>query len=287
MRGAALVSVLSLRCLCAQDFTHFEVASIRPSAPPKTLGRIPAPDVRGGVGTDDPGQILYEGIPLGSLIATAYDHNREGFQMTFGPNQKPSPLARFDIAAKIPPGTTEEQFEIMLQNLLVERFHLRSHHETRDTDVYALIIGPNGPKLKESPPRDNLRPIPPDTVIGAERKNGFAVPPGYTGTVGFLSNGRMFFSGRNVPLSNFIHGLETPAGRPIVDQTGLTDHYDFDVVFEWTLGSSAAQTADPAADPAPSVFTMIQQDFGLKLVPKKVPLEYLVIDSVDKEPAAN
>jgi uncharacterized protein (TIGR03435 family) len=54
---------------------------------------------------------------------------------------------KFDITAKIPPGTTKPQFAVMLQNLLAERFHLVVHHEQKEVDDYAMVIGKNGPKL--------------------------------------------------------------------------------------------------------------------------------------------
>ena len=287
MRFAAIGPILLIvACLCAQDFTHFEVASIRPSAPPKNAGTIPIPNTRGGVGTDDPGQINYEGIQLGSLIVMAY--NLEAFQVLFSPNERPSPLARFDIAAKIPPGATKQQFNVMLQNLLADRFHLRVHHETRDADVYVLIVGPKGPKLKKTPLRDDNPSKPQTAAMGALTRDGFPVlPPGFTGVRGIPKPGRMYLSGRNVGVSDFIGALQMPGGRPILDQTGLTDHYDFDVEFEWLSGRGGTPSTDPAENRAPSVFTMVQQDLGLKLEPKKVPFDYLVVDNLDKEPTEN
>ena len=273
--------------LAAQDFTHFEAVSIRPSPPSNLpLGMVPGPKVHGGVGTDDPGQITYETVQPAGLVDQAYGPLK-GFQLVLNMKEKPSPLAVFDITAKIPAGATQKQFQVMLQNMMTERFHLRFHREMRETDVYALVAGPNGPKLKKSVPCDDPPPAEAQKTI-AVRKDGFlALPACFTGVRAMPKPGRMFLSGRNVPVSSLAGGLlERSAGRPIVDQTGLTDHYDFDVEFEYAAGrgGNGANTPD---DPAQSVFTMVEHDLGLKLVPKKIPFEYLVVDNLDKEPSEN
>jgi uncharacterized protein (TIGR03435 family) len=278
MRGALISAFLFAMAgrEMAQDLSHFEVASIKPSTLTSPIG-VPAPILQGGPGTADPGQITYRGIALGPLIFTAY--GVKPFQVS-APGQMNS--ERYDIIAKIPPGATPEQFKLMLQNLLADRFNLLFHHESRILPVYALVVEKNGPKLKESAkiaPNSGQ----PQAVKGPDA-NGFpTLPPSYTGVVGFPSNGHMRLTGQRAPLSQLTQMLGLD--RPIVDETGLTGDYDFKLDFEWRF-SRAAQPADNASDPAPSVFAALET-LGLKLEAKKVPFDVLVIDHLDKQPTAN
>jgi uncharacterized protein (TIGR03435 family) len=97
----------------------------------------------GGPGTKDPGRITYNGVTLKMLLKRAYDISPDQIS---GPDWLDS--ERYDIVAKVPPGTTPEQFRLMLQNLLAERFELRQHRETKTLPVYLLTVANNGPKLE-------------------------------------------------------------------------------------------------------------------------------------------
>ena len=90
----------------------------------------------------------------------------------------------YDIVAKVPTGTTKEQVNAMLRNLLVERFNLTFHHETKDLSVYELIAGKNGSKLKEA----DLNVPPPAVALTAKigRQGRFSQPP---------PSGRFMFAG--------------------------------------------------------------------------------------------
>lgn len=122
----------------------FEVASVKPAAPPEANGRRMI-FMRGGPGTPDPERVTFTGMPMMNLLTTAYDV--KNFQIT-GPAWLDS--ERFDISAKIAPGATKEQFHLMLQNLLMERFHLVLHRESKQLPGYELVIAKSGLKLKES-----------------------------------------------------------------------------------------------------------------------------------------
>src|ERR1039458_6380226 len=122
----------------------FEVASVKPSPPPgpnRTMGR----SVRGGPGSTDPGAITFTNIDLFSLVTLAYGIN--AYQLA-GPDWLPA--ARFDITAKLPPATNREQYRLMLQNLLAERFKLAVHRDKKEGQAFDLVVAKNGPKLKES-----------------------------------------------------------------------------------------------------------------------------------------
>jgi len=265
----------------AQDLTHFEVASVRPAAPFTDVppGAVAAPQVKGGVGTSDPGQITYRGIWLTGLITTAY--GLRSFQLS-GPAWLGD--QRYDIAAKIPPGTTKEQFNVMLQNLLSERFNLSFHRESKTFPVYALTVGKNGPKLKSS---EAAEPPPPRTLIGRTDEKGFpSLPPGYSGVVGRPANGRMYLAGQRAGLAKLIAMIDNQAAgvdHPIVDETGLTGEYDFKLEFEY---QRPGVLGDPS-DPVPTVFAVLERELGLKLESKRVPFDVLVVDRLDKVPTAN
>src|ERR1035437_5587594 len=131
--------------------------------------------MRGGPGTDDPGQFTAPRASLMSLLATAYG---VAFDQISGPDW----TEIYSVAAKIPPNTTKEQFNLMLQNLLAERFHLTLHHGTKDFTVYELVVAERGPKIDPSPPDVDGATAPPAGPFRDETdKNGFpVVPPGRT-----------------------------------------------------------------------------------------------------------
>src|SRR5262249_3697028 len=122
----------------------FEVASIKPAAPPSDPHRIMV-GMRGGPGTPDPGQISYFNVTLRNVLMTAYDV--KDYQIS-GPGWLGS--ERYDIIAKVPPGTTKEQLRLMLQNLLAERFQVSLHHESKELPMFALVVAKGGPKMKEA-----------------------------------------------------------------------------------------------------------------------------------------
>jgi uncharacterized protein (TIGR03435 family) len=95
--------------------------------------------MRGGPGTDDPGRITYPRVFLMHLLTMAYGVPSDQFS---GPEWLST--EQYSITARIPPNTTKGQFNLMLRNLLVERFHLALHHETRDFPAYELVVAAVG-----------------------------------------------------------------------------------------------------------------------------------------------
>jgi len=164
----------------------------------------------------------------------------------------------FDIEAKVAAEDlpalaklTFEQRRTMFQQILTDRFKLVAHHETRELPVYELTIGKKGSKLKESASGDPASAIP-RTMFGRGK---------VTSTDGSLSF--------------FITQLSRELGRPIVDKTGLTGHYDF--TLEWTPEGAA-----PTDQSGPDIFTAIQEQLGLKLESTKGPVDVIVIDHIEK-----
>jgi uncharacterized protein (TIGR03435 family) len=265
-----------------EDMTHFEAASVRLSPPPQGLppGAMPPPIVKGGVGSSDPGQVSYQNVALGVLAAAAYGIRGDQLSGPVGLLTE-----HLDVIAKIPAGATPEQFKRMLQNLLLERFHLQFHHESRILPVYTLTVAKGGPKFKESSKVAEPPELPPGTVFGKADENGFPTfPPGRSALGALPSNGHMRITGQKIEISKLSSLLMLD--HPVVDQTGLAGEYDFKLDFAMATRLNT-QVADNASDPAPPVFAAVEDQLGLKLESKKLPFDVMVIDHLDKEPTAN
>ncbi len=208
---------------------EFEVASVKPAAP-QADGRVFV-GRQGGPGTPDPGRVTYTNVSLKNLITMAYD--LKPYQVT-GPDWLET--ERFDIQAKLPQGATKEQANIMMQNLLVDRFKLSFHKVTKEFPLYELVVGKNGPKLKASvedpgaagPDAGPGRGGPPP--IG---KDGFpVVPPGRRGMMMMMSvGGPLRIAGSLQSMNDLANMLSNQIGTPVVDKTGLTGTYDLTLEF--------------------------------------------------------
>jgi len=160
----------------------------------------------------------------------------------------------YDIVAKPEDGLslTRDELRPRLQNLLQQRFHLVAHTETRSIRGYALVIAKGGPRL---------------TPTRADHFPGFRIN---------VSPGQM--RGVNWSMPQLAKYLTPAAGFPVVDQTGITGSYDIGFSYE----------PNPDADGTlPSLHVALKEATGLLLKPQKVPVETVVIDSIDKTPTAN
>ncbi len=144
--GAAitLVALFSAFAQSPPNLPSFEVASVKPSPPPDPAKGMYV-GMRGGPGTDDPSRATFQNFTLSNLVNVAFGTDRNHVS---GPSGMDTQM--FDIAVKIPDGTTKEQFRLMLQNLLAERFHFMFHYQKKETTTYELVVAKNGPKFKES-----------------------------------------------------------------------------------------------------------------------------------------
>jgi uncharacterized protein (TIGR03435 family) len=264
LRHAFVVALACLGIAHAQ-IPKFEVASVKPSAP-----FIPASGsrqvVRGGPESSDPALARFDNVNLFSLVMMAY--GIQSFQLS-GPDWLNS--ARFGINARVPQGATRDQYRMMLQDLLAERFKLALHHQTKEATGYELVVAKNGPKLKESPvdpdaPDPGLQPPP----------SALSPPPGYTGAVSMNITRQT--------AEQLAARLAAALGLPVTDATGLKGRYD--VTLFW--GLSATETSIDTAGPSlPTLLQAVQEQLGLKLVPKKGQIDILVIDHIEKEPTEN
>jgi uncharacterized protein (TIGR03435 family) len=160
----------------------------------------------------------------------------------------------FDIAAKAdtPLEMTREQLRPCLQALLAERFQLRIHRETRQGATLALVVAKSGPKLKEH------------TGAGA---TAISLSSG---------SGKATITGARTTMARLAEYLAGPAGRPVVDDTGLNREYDFRM--EWSTNDR-----DPSG---PSLFAALEEQLGLKLITMNGPIQIIVIDRAER-PSAN
>ena len=259
-----------LACLWAHSQT-FEAASIKPATPIGPMGMIS--NQKGGPGTSDPGLFRCENCSLYWVLADAYKIHDYDFS---GPGWLQE--TRFDFSAKIPAGTTKEQFQTMLRNLFAERFKMTTHYETRSATVYEMTVGKNGPKFKESTAHE----LPKDDGAGPKFQRdaeGYPILGPGAGMALAPGHGRM--RSQDQPISWFAEMLSNQLRTPIIDATGLKSKYDFTVQWSWDEGPEARTAAETALADA------VQSALGLKLERKKGPVNVLVVDHIEKTPTAN
>jgi uncharacterized protein (TIGR03435 family) len=302
--------------LCAYGFAQparpaFDVVSVKPAAPYVPGKRYSA---RGGPGTDSPGRITYSRVSPFYLLQQAWDVKADQIKAP-GWVENPSDEYHFAITATMPVTTTREQFRLMLQSLLLERFHLRLHHEKGTRPGYELTVAPGGAKIEPvglSVPEPGAPRRAVDTMADLKKIDGDefpALPPGphrismvvggtervkyQEQTIGTLADGL-------AAMIRMASGSDLSAGLArVVDRTGLRGRYTFSFSFacEVCANSHRAGTAgserlsDPAAaaiEPsggAPSLDSALEKQLGLRL--KKVsdiPVDVLIIDSLDRVP---
>jgi uncharacterized protein (TIGR03435 family) len=249
----------------------FEAASVKPnkSGDAKALFQVPPG-----------GRLNALNVRASQLITFAYQILDT--QLVGAPDWVTS--ERFDVVAKLggePPAATAgtNAVRLALQSLLAERFKLAAHRETREIPIYALVTAKSdrapGRMLKIS-----TADCSPEAV--AVRRAAGSVG----GTTGFCGSrflpGHIRFGG--FPLSEFAKVMTPHDGRIVVDRTGLTGNWDFELTFTPDGPVSAAPGQElPKIDPnGPSIFTALQEQLGLKLEPTRGPGEVLVIDRVEQ-----
>jgi uncharacterized protein (TIGR03435 family) len=203
------------------------------------------------------------------------------------------------VTAKAPDGAPPEQTRAMVRTLLKDRFKLVVHMETRDTPIYALVKARPGdqlgPKLK--PSTTDCGPIRAQrtaAIAEATRARGGRVPvPAAPAPnepvvcqmrVGGRGGSALTLRAGNITMAALAGALRTYVGREVVDRTGLSGEYDFDLQFAAQPTTGPADSGIPVAplDEAASVFTALQEQLGLKLESTRGPVELMVIDSAER-----
>jgi uncharacterized protein (TIGR03435 family) len=235
----------------------FDVSEIRSSTPQTN------PYMRGGAVRG--GRYEVRDASMLDLIGAAYGMQSDMVQG--GPAWLDTD--RFDIAAKAPQGTTQENLNLMLQSLLADRFKLTVHKENKPVAAYALTVGKGKPKLKEAAGSG---------PSGCENQTAKAGPS---------DTPYNEFACRNMTMEGFdgiLRGWAIPGSIqpiPIVDSTGLKGNWDFDI--KW---STLPQRARGGSD-AILLTDALDKQLGLKLELKKIPFPVIVVDSVNQKPTAN
>jgi uncharacterized protein (TIGR03435 family) len=155
---------------------------------------------------------------------------------------------RFDIVAKPPSGSDTKQFPLMLQKLLADRFHLTVHHESKLLNGYAMTVAKGGFKLKPVEPGDSA-----------------------------TGSGRSGLTGNRVALSRLAEQIADLLERPVQDLTGIGGVYDYHLDF-------SVKEEDHTRPP---LFTALQEQFGLHIEVRKVAVDVVVVDHVDRVPTEN
>jgi uncharacterized protein (TIGR03435 family) len=158
---------------------------------------------------------------------------------------------RYSIEAKADGTANGKQMLLMLQNLLAERFQLAVHREQRMVAGYALVVSKSGLKIRPS-----------DVANTNEHRVGNQ------------------FTATHVEMPRLARFLERVVGQPVIDATHVTGGFDF--VLEYADERRQQGDADSAGPSLPSIFTALNETLGLKLDPRKVPVEMLVVDHAER-----
>jgi bla regulator protein BlaR1 len=223
----------------------FEVASVKPASPSS----------HGISASADRARLTIRNTTIRFLVTLAYDV--KDFQIAGGPQFVDT--ERYDIDATFGVNAperhltlltirTDPQVRMMLQALLVDRFHLAIRHEKKEVPAYSLTVGKKGAKLRESKTPEDLRDMRAD--------------------LGLIKANRMTTAQLAEVLSRLL-------GLPIVDKTGLTGNYDF--LLKWIPDEAAAD-----ATSGPSIFAALQESLGLRLTSGKEPVDVVVIAHVER-----
>jgi bla regulator protein blaR1 len=261
------------------DRPSFEVASVKPNT---TTGPGPM-----RIGFPGNGRFNVTNMALRELIRFAYEV--QPFQITGGPGWIDN--ERFDVTATTAGNPGPAVMRQMLQSLLAERFKLGVHTETREMPTYDLLVarsdGRLGEKLRAAGP--DCAPLtipagfpapPPPPPGGAVGRGG---PGGPAGGCSIIM-GPGFISARRTTMEQLTRTLAPRVRRIVIDRTGLSGFYDADLEFAAEFPMQPPPGAPPLPPPnpdAPSIYTAVQEQLGLKLESSRGPVEVLVIDQVE------
>ena len=209
---------------------------------------------------------------------------RQIFQVAY-PSEAADPIGapawmsaeRFDLVVRYEGMPTPAEVQAIFREIFATQLKLKVHYERRDTPVYNLVMARSDGKLDKT-----LRRVDVDCneLRATARRTGTipTVPPATNGMPACQSkmgNGTMMSGG--MPIGELASAVRNPAGRLIVDKTGLVGFYEFS--FEWAFGP---QSAAGVPDDRPNIFTAFQEQLGLKLEPSTAPVEIVVIDHIER-----
>jgi uncharacterized protein (TIGR03435 family) len=263
--ASALLAVLLAASGIAQSTParlSFEVADIKvsPAGTQMSFEMLPG------------GKLTAHGVPMKMMIAAAYEVDDSFVE---GPSWLAS--ERYDIVAKAPHNAPEKDMVQMLQSLLIERFKLEVHRDKKIAAVYALTFAKKTGKLQESAAGDTEQNC--KLQLPQQRKDGLLLRT---------------WSCTNTNMDNLADSLGQVAAAyvdlPVVNLTELKGAYDFSL--EWAprragRGAAARGEPPPTADPdGPNIFEAVGR-LGLKLEQRRMPMDIIVVDKMERTPTEN
>jgi uncharacterized protein (TIGR03435 family) len=229
----------------------FEVASVKADTAGTNEG--------GGRGreivTPSPSGISMINVRLKSVIVWAY--HLQPVQVT-GPAWLD--VDRFDVVAKASGAASEDQQRLMMQKLLVDRFKLAFHHETKEMQAFVVSVAKTGLKAKPS-----------------DSEGEMSIQPA----------GEMAASVQRATVSKLAEMLSGPLQAPVIDETGLTGKYDFKLDLANFMMSMDRTQPMGISDVIPILIQAAQQQLGIKIEQRKVPVELMIVDHLEKVPVEN
>jgi uncharacterized protein (TIGR03435 family) len=229
-----------------------------PAPPAFDVASIRAADGNGTSLTVVPGSLTIRNMNLDTCIAWAYRVQK--FQVS-GPGWLGE--TSFDFTAKAGTPANENELRRMMQSLLVERFRLVLHRESKEMQALALTVGRNGHKLK------------PNDVEGSPS----------------FKTGKLNLRGDGATLDQLTEFLAKELRQPVVDQTGLTGRFNYFLDINAYITDEIRKSEGPNGAPPPDAPSIIAQamqaQLGLKVESKKMPIEILVVDHIEKAPTGN
>ena len=332
LRMGAVIALMSgvLSGQETQPGPSFEVASIKPAGP-FSLEKMASGQMH--VGSIKGSEADFQFVSLTDLITYAF---------RVRPYQIAGPAwigdGRWDVRAKLPDGGSADRVPEMMLRLLMDRFKLAAHHETRESPAYELVVDKGGPKFKEAPPEDDATAAKNSAQTGNSSSFSVGGFPGGAGNMSFNNNGNGVITGgpngvtrvsqnqnggmrmemSRMTMASLANWLTPFLDRPVVDGTGLKGAYQIalDLPYESMIsviqnlaGAGALPGGFPgfpggggfgggfgnpagvpggggASNPTASMLQTVQQ-LGLKLQPRKAPVDTIVIDHLEKTPVEN
>ena len=297
--------------VCSAQRPSFDAASVKPA----NLASHPVFGNRGGPGTPDPGRIHLCCVGMFSLLMRAYDVEIDQIigpswiMENMGPNL-------YQIDATMSPTTTKAEFQVMMQRLLEERFHLTVHREPRSFPGYELVIAKGGPKLKEPASDSNAVADDSPPQSPKRRADGWVTLPRGPQLLISLGSGIIRVQVQDKPMDEVVKRMgrmiaqsmgenmnDFTSRKPrVIDRTGLAGKYDFTLEFscEGCIGFGTMMAmangavvqsqanGESVGSGLPNIFVALEKQVGLKLVKiKDIPLDVVVVDHVEKSPTGN
>jgi len=247
----AIVCALTLTGAAQSSSPKFEVASVKPAPPPQPVNRV--------VQQVSPPGTFNRTTTVAVLIQLGYD--LQAYQVIGGPSWVRED--RFEVAARAGREAPFDEVRLMLRSLLAARFTLVTHPDKREMSAYALVLSRAdkrfGPGLKKNPDGDECKRLVEQT------RN---VPPGAVRAAGCES------------MANFAAGASRQMGAPVIDATGLVGLYETSYYYDAAGGAFGRGIEPKGTVDLPQYSTALQEQLGLRLEARRMPIPVLVIDSV-------